>query len=157
MPERFPGSSAERPAPCCGDLFSSIWLVSGMPTEQSGAVFNIAGRRLERLAKRGETECVLRIVSGTHLGLSHQWKHVLVCVTARHLTARPFIWQTRFLRPSATPIEVDVTEVHGRRGPYGRELWSMTNAEIVEVHTPTSVLEWAIPPSEVEWVLARVA
>ena len=114
-----------------------------------------AGRRLRRLRadrrlRKGRLECSLRVVSGSQDGLSPRWRHVIATVSPGRLEFRR-CWP--WLSGSRT---INIASLHGSpRRPSNREWWlSLAPAcRVIEVHTPTAVLEWAVLDHYLPWTL----
>jgi hypothetical protein len=89
----------------------------------------------------GHLECALKVIDGSHRGLSPRWGHVIATVSPGRLELRRPWWRlSRRLEP------VTVVEVRGPvRPPSGKELLSLAaGCRIVEVQTPTATLGLAV-------------
>jgi len=115
------------------------------------------GRRAERDAARGETECALRVVAGEHAGLGHRWRHGIARVSTGTIVFRPYLWQVRIVLPWTATVEVDVvsTEEDTDGSPW-REVWSVNpTARRIVVQASGATLLWALPERQADWALGR--
>ena len=117
-------------------------------------------RRVRRMADRGETECGLRVVSGTEPGLGRGWKHGMARVGAGSIEFLPGLGGgVRFARPGQRWLHIRVLEAtrQDERTPGLKESWSVRpDARIMRLRTSTAEIEWAVVPQQSGDLLARV-
>ncbi len=98
-------------------------------------------RTADRRMSRGRLDCAFKVVSGSQGGLSRRWRHVRATVSPGQLDARGHWW--RLFRALPT---VSIVAVRGpARLPTSAENWSLAaSCRIVELQTPTAILNWAV-------------
>lgn len=116
-------------------------------------------RRQSKLQERDETECGLRVVSGSQPGLTSRWRHGVTRVEAGHLEFLPRLGGSRIRRPGQPWLSIDVVEASraDERVASGREQWSVNpTARIVRIRTASAELEWAVSAEQRDWALSLV-
>ena len=104
-------------------------------------------RRQATLQRRDETECGLRVVSGTQPGLTRRWRHGLARLQGGHVEFLPRIGGSTIHRPGQPWLSLDVlsTSRADERTPTGRGQWLLNpDVRIVRMRTATAELEWAL-------------
>ena len=98
------------------------------------ASFGLLGSPIKRL------ECALKVIEGSHRGLSSRWGQVIATVSPGHLELRRQWWRLfRRLEP------VTMVEVRGPVRPPSRgELWDLAAGCRIVEQTPTATLGWAV-------------
>ncbi|MEU3624908.1 hypothetical protein BS329_01650 [Amycolatopsis coloradensis] len=115
-------------------------------------------RRARRLQRVDRLECSVRVVTGTHDGLSGKWWAGEAMVSPGRVHFVPVVGGVRFLRRKAVEIIVDKIEVNERRSPTGREVLSVDpGTDVVRLVTPTATLEWAVLERQMNWALDRLS
>jgi hypothetical protein len=100
----------------------------------------VAMRADHRFRTSGRVPCGLRVISGSQAGLSGRWRLGVASLSRRRLKFRP---RWRRVRGACPPIRV--LAVDGPpRAPRGDEILKLPGS-IVQVQTPTAILEWALP------------
>jgi hypothetical protein len=117
-------------------------------------------RRLRRLAETSETECGFRVISGDQPGLTRRWRHGRARVTHGVIDFRPGIGMgMRISRPRQPWLRLlveDATRAQERTAGLA-ESWSVSSTgRILEVKTPTALLEWVVVPTQRDGLLAQV-
>jgi hypothetical protein len=108
--------------------------------------------RTERQLDAGRLTCALRVTSGSQHGLSARWRHVLAKVSPGQLDCRG-----QWYHPTAIG-DFLVIEVGGPAVPPARkELWALSaQCRIVQIHTPTATLSWAVLDRHIDRALAQL-
>lgn len=115
-------------------------------------------RRARRLQRVDRLECSVRVVTGTHDGLSGKWWAGEAALSPGRVHFVPFVGAVRFLRRQAVEIVVDKIDVSERRSPTGREVLSVDpGTDVVRLETPTATLEWAVLERQMDWALDRLS
>lgn len=105
----------------------------------------IIDRRAKKLGQTSKTECGLRVVAGSHPGLTSKW---------RHGTAQ---LAPGLIRLDSTSVRVESIDRSVARRPSGREAWSASpRTEIVQVRVGGAVLEWAVLRERLDWAVEQV-
>jgi hypothetical protein len=117
-------------------------------------------RRLRKLQTESKTECGMRVIEGNQEGLSRRWRHGTAQVNNKRLAFRPGLpGGIRLARPGQRWLTLDVLEVSRARERQagGTESWAVgPQIRIVEVRTPTALIELAVTPEHRDWLLARL-
>jgi hypothetical protein len=73
------------------------------------------------------------------------------------ITLTPFLGGVRFLKKKPVRVDVVRADRYEQRSTTVREAFSaMPGMTVVQVHTPTAVLDWVIQPDVVAWATERV-
>lgn len=111
-------------------------------------------RRADRQLANSRVECSLRVVSGEQAGLTHRWRSGTAELMEGCMSFRRRL-------PPGGPVTVEVVAVSrgNQRQPHGGESWFAVSGQcrIVEVTTPTAVLEWAVLDRHLHWAIERVS
>jgi hypothetical protein len=106
-------------------------------------------RRGRKHQQSGQIDCGLRMIVGSHEGLTSGWRN-----------GRAFVDFERLEFGRRNPISVPVRAVvaERQRHPRKREAWLrlLPTYQIVELMTDSATLEWAVPEDKLEWALARL-
>jgi hypothetical protein len=134
-----------------GSILDRVDFLGGLIGESLGRT--LRRLRADRRLRSGRLECSLRVVSGPQDGLSRRWRHVVAAVSPGRLEfCRYWPW----FSGSQT---IDIVSLHGPpRRPSSREWWLSLapTCRVVEVHTPTAVVEWAVLDHYLPWTLDRL-
>jgi hypothetical protein len=109
-------------------------------------------RRAERLQRKGGLVCALRVLEGSHRGLTRHWRHGKARLSPGSIEFRPKApWARK------TNISVGSASRLHQRQPRGREAWVVNpRTRVVEVTTGDATLEWAVLGEQLRWALAEV-
>ncbi len=115
-------------------------------------------RRIGRLQRGRRLECSVRVVTGTHDGLSGKWWAGEATLSPGRIRFVRFRGGLRFLRANAVQIDVDAVDVSERRSPTVREALSVNpGTHVVRLVTSEATLEWAVLERQLDWALGRVS
>ncbi|GLZ41088.1 hypothetical protein [Actinokineospora sp. NBRC 105648] len=114
-------------------------------------------RRATRYAERGQLECGFRVLQGHQDGLTTGWRHGLATLAVDHITFVATIGGVRFLKRQPIHLTVEGVNADTPRQPSGREIISASPVtRVIQLRTPTAVLEWAILADQVTWAVHQV-
>jgi hypothetical protein len=138
----FMVAAAGTPADNCGvagDFIDPLdW---GLANAAAAGLGRVAVLRADRRFRAsGRVPCGLRVISGRQPGLSGRWRLGVAALSRQGLDFRP---RWRRVRGACPPIRV--LAVDGPpRAPFGDEILKLPGS-VVQVQTPTAILEWALP------------
>ena len=100
-------------------------------------------RKAARLQKESRAECGLRVISGSHRGLSQKWRHETMRLS-----------QGRIQLYGSTQVKVRSIDRESLREPTSKEAWSINRRmRLVRIETESATLEWAVFAGQVDWAI----
>ncbi|WP_369054872.1 hypothetical protein [Kineococcus terrestris] len=138
-------------------LMAAVIVLVGAPLNVW--VGTVVTRRVaQRLAAGDRLECSLRVVDGHQDGLARRWRPGVATLHPGQVTFAHTVGGLRFLRRRPITFAVQAVDAALPRQVRGAEVLLVApGARVVQLRTPSAVLEWAIAPAErIDWVLERV-
>ena len=101
-------------------------------------------RRGRGLAREGKVDCALQLLSGSQPFMGSQWVSGVATLSPGAISVYRITLAVERIEPWSGRTSSGGTS----RPPAGFRL--------VEVHTPRSVVEWAVPAEQLDWAVSQV-